>query len=56
MGNSLVSIICVCHNQAEFLEEALDSVRNQSYQPIQFIVVDDGSADNSPPASLKLLF
>ena len=47
MSNPLVSIICICHNQANYLQEALDSVRLQNYQPIQFIVVDDGSTDGS---------
>jgi glycosyltransferase involved in cell wall biosynthesis len=43
----LVSVICLCYNQAEFVQEALTSVLIQSYPNIELIVVDDGSTDNS---------
>jgi len=45
MTNPLVTIICVCYNQARFVTEALDSVAAQTYQPIELIVIDDGSTD-----------
>jgi glycosyltransferase involved in cell wall biosynthesis len=44
----LVSVICVCFNHARFVVEALESVRNQTYPNIEFIIVDDGSSDGSP--------
>lgn len=47
MTNPLVTIICVCYNQARFVTEALDSVVAQTYQPIELIVIDDGSTDGS---------
>ncbi|MBX2914621.1 MAG: glycosyltransferase [Cyclobacteriaceae bacterium] len=47
MANPLVTIICVCYNQARFVMEALDSVVAQTYQPIELIVIDDGSTDGS---------
>jgi len=47
MTNPLVTIICVCYNQARFVTEALDSVIAQTYQPIELIVIDDGSTDGS---------
>ncbi len=43
----LVSVICLCYNQARFVEEALQSVMDQIYNPIELIVVDDGSTDDS---------
>lgn len=47
MTNPLVTIICVCYNQARFVTEALDSVVAQTYQHIELIVIDDGSSDGS---------
>jgi glycosyltransferase involved in cell wall biosynthesis len=43
----LVSIVVPCFNQAEFIEETLDSVFRQSHGDWECIVVDDGSTDGS---------
>ena len=51
----LVSIICLCYNQASFVKEALESVWAQSYQNLELIVVDDGSTDNSAVVIQELL-
>lgn len=45
--NSKVSIIIPCYNQAQYLDEALQSVMNQSYQEWECIIVDDGSLDST---------
>jgi glycosyltransferase involved in cell wall biosynthesis len=42
----LVSIIIPAHNYAHYIGETLDSVRAQTYQSWECIVVDDGSKDN----------
>lgn len=42
-----VSVICLCYNHARFVREALQSVLDQTYAPIELIVVDDGSNDGS---------
>lgn len=47
MNKPLVSIIITNYNYGRFLAEAIDSALNQIYQPIEVIVVDDGSTDNS---------
>jgi glycosyltransferase involved in cell wall biosynthesis len=42
-----ISIVMPSLNQAEFLPRALDSVFNQSYPRLEFLVYDGGSSDGS---------
>lgn len=43
----LVSIIIAVYNMEELLVRCLNSVRNQTYDNLEIIVVDDGSIDHS---------
>ncbi len=43
----LVSVIIPTHNRAQHLKKALLSVFKQSYSPLEVIVVDDGSTDET---------
>lgn len=47
MNKPLVSICLPIFNGKEFLQEALDSIKNQTYENIELIVSDDNSIDNS---------
>jgi glycosyltransferase involved in cell wall biosynthesis len=53
METKLVSIIIPCFNQAQYLDEALYSVLNQTYQHWEAIVVNDGSTDNTEEVALN---
>ena len=45
--NPLVSVIIPVYNGARFIAEALQSVAAQDYSPIEVIVADDGSTDET---------
>lgn len=47
MNSPVVTIICICYNQAKFVQDALDSAVNQTHKSIELIVIDDGSTDGS---------
>jgi glycosyltransferase involved in cell wall biosynthesis len=47
VSKPLVSVICLCYNHERFVEEALRSVKAQTYSNIQLIVVDDRSTDGT---------
>ena len=43
----MVSVIIVTFNSASFITETLESVKRQTYMPIELIVSDDGSTDDT---------
>ena len=45
--HDLVSVIIPVYNGTPYLAAAVESVRQQSYEPLDIIVVDDGSTDGS---------
>ena len=46
-GEPSVSIIIPCFNYGRFLAEAIESVLGQTHVPLEVIVIDDGSTDDS---------
>lgn len=46
-GNDSVSVVIPCYNGMPYLCDALASTLNQTHRPVQIIVVDDGSTDDS---------
>jgi glycosyltransferase involved in cell wall biosynthesis len=45
--NPLVSVVVPCFNKASYLAETIQSIAIQNYQPIEVLIVDDGSTDDS---------
>lgn len=46
-NDPLISVIMPVFNGEDFLEEAIDNIRKQWYQPLEIIIVDDGSEDET---------
>lgn len=46
-NHPLISIITVCKNSSKFIQETIDSIKNQKYKNIEYIVLDGGSTDGT---------
>lgn len=47
MKESKISIITASYNYAEYIEQTIESVIYQTYKNWEYIIIDDGSTDNS---------
>lgn len=47
MSAPLVTVFISCHNQGQYLKEALDSIHWQTYPNWECLAYDDGSSDNT---------
>ena len=52
-SEGLISVILPVFNREKYIEECIDSVLNQEYSNFEIIIVDDGSADQSPDICKK---
>ena len=46
-GRPIISIITVVKNKSKFIQETINSIRSQSYQNIEYIIIDGVSTDGS---------
>jgi hypothetical protein len=53
VSTALVSIIIPCYNLASYLPRAIESVREQTFDDWEAIVVDDGSPDNTASVAAR---
>ena len=55
MHKPLISVVVPCYNQAQYLDECLQSVLDQTYPHWECIIVNDGSPDNTEEFAQKWL-
>ena len=42
-----LSVVMCNYNHGHYIQEALQAILSQSFSPLEVIVIDDGSTDNS---------
>ena len=47
MNNPKISVLMPVYNAEKFLKEAIDSILNQTFKDFEFLIINDGSTDNS---------
>src|SRR5512140_2899350 len=54
MPDLSVSVIVPVHNGARFLARSMQRIHPQRYEPLEIVVVDDGSTDETPALVARL--
>ncbi|MFV9931187.1 MAG: glycosyltransferase family 2 protein [Francisella endosymbiont of Hyalomma scupense] len=47
MNNVKISVIMSVYNAEKYIAQAIESILQQSFKDFEFIIVNDGSTDNS---------
>ena len=53
-SDNRISVIIPSYNSASFLEDAVKNVLQQGIQPLEILIVDDGSSDDTAAVAAKL--
>lgn len=53
MSQPLVSVLLPCYNDGVWIDDAIASVRQQTYPQVELVVVDDGSTEPQTQAKLR---
>ena len=47
MNTPIVSVLMPVYNSSRYLRESIDSVLQQTFTDFEFLIIDDGSTDDS---------
>ncbi len=53
-NQSLISVIVPVHNGEAYLKNCIESIENQTWEPLEVIIVEDGSVDRTAQICLEL--
>lgn len=51
----LLTVVVPCHNYGQYIHEALQSIRSQTFQGFELIIIDDASTDDETLRTLEQL-
>jgi len=47
MTNPMISVLLCTYNDSLYIREAIESILNQTFKNFEFLIVDDGSTDDT---------
>jgi len=50
-----ISVVITCYNYGKFIDEAIESVQNQTFRDYEIILIDDCSTDEFTKDKIKVL-